>query len=162
MPDTTDPLLATNGQPIPATGRSPHEVLEAKAESLTQRTGGILVGDLRTRKDENATMISFGARVPALGGGRQGILTAVFPNDRAYPAWIHAACFPRSLSIPPYAILTPEQQKEEFVSFDAERLGQLVEHVLQSDDMAPVLKKLIATATQRLSQSKDASESNGS
>jgi len=161
MPETTDHTLSSNVPPVPPVGRSPRDVLDAKAAALAQQTKGVLVGDLRTSRNDDATMIRFGAKVPALDEGRRGILTAIHPNDRDYPVWIHAACFPRSLNVPPYAILTPEQEKEEFVAHDAEQLGRLVDTVLNSDDVAPSLRKLTARATEILKQQQGAPEGNG-
>jgi hypothetical protein len=144
----------------PPKDQSPREILEAEAAELTRRTGGLLIGDLRMSKDDDATMIRFGAVAPALGGGRQGILVAIHPNDEDYPAWIHAACFPRSMNFPPSALLTPAEDKE-FVASGPEQFRRLVEKVLRSHEVKAVVQSLIARSNEVMSQRKVDAERDG-
>lgn len=160
MPEMTDSLLAAAVPPVPLTEQTPREILEAEAAALTRRTGGLLIGDLRARGNDDATMIWFDAMVPALGGGRQAILVAIHPNDEDYPAWIRAACFPRSLYVPPYTLLTPAEDKE-FVASGPEQFRRLVEKVMQSADVVADVEWLSARAREALNRPKDDAERNG-
>jgi hypothetical protein len=156
MPETTDGLLSLNVQPrVPE--QSPFEILDAVGRAITQQSGGILVGEVRTSRNDDATMQRLGLVVPAMKGARQGVLTAIHPNDEDYPAWIHAPCFPRSLSFPPYTILTPAEDKE-FVASGPEQFRRLVEKVMRSADVVADVKSLTARANEILSQKKDVPE----
>ena len=154
MPDTTQ-LAPTTGAP-PAAGRSPREVLEGAAAELEYATGGLVVGKLWTSKDDDSTMIRLRAVAPAVGEGSWSVLTVIYPNASDYPAWVHAEHFPRSLNVGPYALLTPVQEEEDFVAHDAEGLRRLVDAVLGSPPIEPLLGRLAANARAALAQSGNA------
>jgi hypothetical protein len=160
MPETTDGLLSANVQPPRVREQSPFEILDAVGRAIAQQSGGLLVGDIRTRRDDNATMHRLALVVPALGGGMQGVLTAIQPNDDDYPAWIHAACFPRSLSVPPYTLLTPAEDKE-FVASGPEQFRRLVEKVMRSASVVADVEWLTARTKEALSQQNGAAEGAG-
>jgi hypothetical protein len=144
MPEAIFSLWSPEIQPTRLPPQSPLDVLAGQAQALTHQTAGILKGEVSQESNDEATAIDLDMIVPAMGGFRRRVLTATHPKGRGYPVWIYAACFPWSRSIPPFTVLSPEQEKAENVAANDAEFRKLVEKVLHSDEVKSVAQSLIA------------------
>jgi hypothetical protein len=146
------PAVASLWSPdIQSTALSPFAILEEQAQALGEQTNGLLVGDVKLVKDNEAgsTRLTLDLVAPLLSNYRRRILTVTHRIDMIYPARVDADCF-RGNPVAEMAemltasspFFTPKKQKND-ASSDKE-FRELVEQVLQSHEVTSVAVSLIA------------------
>ena len=138
--------------------QSPNSILATQARALTDQTGGVLQGELKTTENTppGKTSTSLDIVVPALQGYRQRILTITHATNYLYPASVDAEIFRIRRKSLVDAIIVAQggaaAEKAANVADSDQELLELVGRVLQSSPVVSIAQSLLARAADAAEQ----------
>ena len=150
---------------IKPTIQSPFAILKRRANELTQKTRGVLIGRVSTSSNDTFKNIyhQLEVEVPALKNFRQSLLTVRHGTEAFYPCFVDSTVLVKSVELRIKGV-HPEPQNHTPVKLPNEassdvELEALLKKVVNADQVKSTLVSLIVQANEAVTQSEDEARS---